>query len=87
MGAFAQHHLRMPDADALSIEDLRNRAPICHTIVVSCVDILLQENCHSAFGPFQAFVEELVHHVYDRYLQSQRSLPLAAQWMPEEGKS
>ena len=65
-------------------------------LVVSCWDLLLEEIFHFQLSPFldiefpdtyKELVEELVHEVYDRYVDSQGNLPLEEQRMPEEGKS
>jgi hypothetical protein len=82
------------EAQDVGITELRDNAEICHMIVVTCWDLLLEEIFWFQLTPFldkvlpetyDRMVEELVDQVYDHYVQSQQGLPLAEQRMPETG--
>ena len=79
----------------IGINELRTKAEICHMIVITCCDLLLEEIFWFQLTPFldqmpwpthDLMVDELVREIYDNYVQSQEDLPLEEQHMPEEGQ-
>jgi hypothetical protein len=81
---------------APATEDVQSLAPVCQSIVDLSYDLILDAMLGSVLPPvvlmestdtFGPFVDMAVHEVYDRYIKSQRNLPLQDRSMPEAGKS
>jgi hypothetical protein len=82
----------LPAAQAETEGD-KHIQPICHMLVATSLDLVLDESLNlphlflgvEASESFQAFLEEVVHEIYYRYISSQEDLPWKERRMPEAG--
>ena len=80
----------LPAAQA-EVEVDRHIPPVCLILLGICFHFVLEESLHVpclflGAESFNAYLEEVVQNIYNRYVQSQQDLPLEEQRMPEEGQ-
>jgi len=81
----------LPAAQA-EVEVDRHIPPVCLMLLGICLHFVLEESLQVPYlflgaESFNAYLEEVVHEIYNRYVSSQENLPWEEQRMPEAGYS